>query len=153
MQVGLRAVHVDLDRARTFEADNQPRLILRPLGSVGTEDEVAGETLAVGGDEGRQLRASDLLLALEDELHVERQRARCPQERLDAEDAQEEVRLHVGGATAVEAAVANLRIERGRAPQVERIDGLNVEVTVDQHGGSARSMQPVSVDHGMPTRG
>jgi hypothetical protein len=153
VQIACSAANVNLDTAGAFQTDEQLRLILGPLAPVGAEDEVAGETLTVGCDEHRQLRACDLLFALQQELHVHRQRAPCPQHGLDAEDTDQQVGLHVTGAASVDAATANLRRERGRRPQLQRVNRLDIKVTVDQHGSSARGMQPIPVDHRVAGRG
>ncbi len=49
---------------------------------------------------------------------------------------QVELALVVDGAASEEPPVANLRLERGRGPEIERLRRLHVVVTVDQDGGS-----------------
>ena len=54
--------------------------------------------------------------------------------------------LVVGRAAREDPVADDDRLERRRRPQLERIDGLDVVVAVDEHRRSARRVQPVGVD-------
>ena len=102
------------------------------------------------GQEGRELRAADLLLALEEALDVDGEPARGREQRLEREDGHQHVALVVGGAARVDAAVLDHRLERRRGPLGDRIDRLDVEVAVDQDGrGGGAGVQPVCRHHRM----
>jgi hypothetical protein len=68
---------------------------------------------------------------------VHRERAGARQLARDVQQ-REEVALVVGGAAGVEAAVADLGLERRRRPRLERTRSLNVVVAVDEHGRRVR---------------
>ena len=64
----------------------------------------------------------------------------------------EHLSLVVGGATAMETAVAQRRLERRRHPLVEGIRRLDVVVPIDQERRRIGSMQPVRRDDRMASR-
>jgi hypothetical protein len=96
-----------------------------------------------------QRRAADLLLSLEETFDVERQAARCLEQRLQRQDRGEHVALVVAGAARIDAAIFDHRLERRAVPQFHRIDRLRVEVAVDHNRRLARRVQPVGIDNRM----
>ena len=97
-------------------------------------------------DERLEVRAADLLLALEDDADVDRQRPGLPEVRLERLDVHEQLPLVVGGAAREQLVVAHRRLERRRRPQLERVDRLHVVVPVEEHRRRAGRVQPVAVD-------
>ncbi len=93
-----------------------------------------------------RLRGADFLLALEHDLHVDRQPAGLLQMRFDRLEVHEDLALVVGRAARVDLAVADRGLERRRFPQVHRIDRLHVVVAVEEDGRRAFRAQPVAVD-------
>ena len=65
----------DVQADQALGGDRQRRLGRPPHRAVGGDDQVGGELVGVRAHVGRQVRAADLLLALEQELDVQRQRA------------------------------------------------------------------------------
>ena len=90
-----------------------------------------------------------LLLALEQERHVDRRRAADRPERLDRVEVHHELALVVGDAAPDEPAVAHERLERRVLPQVERVDGLHVVVAVDDHRRRTGRLVDPAVDDRM----
>ena len=84
--------------------------------------------------------AADLLLAVECEAHVDRERALLG-ELADGLDHHEHVPLVVGDAARVETAVARRQLEGRGAPQLERVGRLHVEVRVAEDGGRAAAVR------------
>lgn len=96
-----------------------------------------------------QLRAANLLLPLEEELEVQRQRTIRTQNRLDGQDGNEHIAFVVGGSARIDPAVAYVRFERRAAPELQWVSRLRIEVAVDQNSWPARRVQPLAVDDGM----
>ncbi|MEJ7666445.1 MAG: hypothetical protein WKG07_46485 [Hymenobacter sp.] len=101
-------------------------------------------------DEVVEVGAADLLFALDQELHVDRQVAVLLQMRLNRLEVHEDLALVVGRAARVDLAVANRRLERRGRPQVKRIDRLHIVVAVEQDGRRARRSEPLAIDDRMP---
>ena len=106
----------------------------------------AASSCLCDADEVVEVDAADLLLALDEELDVERQAAALLQVRLDRLDVHEHLALVVGGAARVDLAVAHGRLERRAGPQLDRIDRLHVVVAVEEDRRLAGRVQPVAVD-------
>jgi hypothetical protein len=94
---------------------------------------VAAEQRRVAPREGRQMGASDLLLALHHEAEVHGQRAQDVPDRGLRHRLRHHVPLGVGHAPAMELAVLHDGIEGLVAPLVEGIHRLDVVVVVEDH--------------------
>jgi hypothetical protein len=57
--------------------------------------------------------------------------------------------LVIGGAAAVEIAVARFGSERRRGPEIQRISGLNIVVAIEKNGGLAGSFEGFRVNQGI----
>jgi hypothetical protein len=100
-----------------------------------------------------EVGAADLLLALDDELQVDRQRALALQQAPHRLDLVEHLALVVDGAPGARLALDDDRLERRRVPQLERVDRLHVVVAVDEDRRRAGAgVQPVAVHGGGPGR-
>jgi len=89
-------------------------------------------------------------LALDDELHVDRQLAAMAlHQRLDGLDLHPQLALVVDCAAGVDVLVALGRLERRRDPLVQRLRRLDVIMRVAQDRGLAGRVQPVGVDQRM----
>src|SRR5438128_5979533 len=86
------------------------------------------------GSRGRTIRsgAPDLLLALDDELQVDRRPTFDALPCLDREELHDEVALRVRAASAPELAVLDRRVERIPLPFVQRVDRLDVVMLVHE---------------------
>ena len=71
------------------------------------------------------------------------------QQRLQRLYLRPHLALVVHRAASVDVAIALHRLEGRGFPFIQRIGRLNVIMPVDQHGGFARSMQPVSINQRM----
>ena len=119
---------------------------------VGQDDHVGGQLLPVGLEERLQRRGPDLLLALDDHLHVDGQPPRRLQVGRDRGDVHEHSRLVVDDTAAVETAIVPPRRLEGRGhPLLGPARGLDVVVGVEQHGGCALRVQPLPVHVRMPS--
>ena len=120
---------------------------------IRVQREVAGEQIAVVGDEVSHTRRADLLFTLDQKLEIDRQAAGV-QHRFDAVQNRRHLAFHVGRATRMDV-VAHKRGGKGVAcPQRQRIGGLHIVVPVDQHGGRGRpGARPCAKDDRMARRG
>ena len=97
---------LDLHHAARPAGDRGPPA--RVLGPVRHDDDVGGEQVAVRLGERAEERAADLLLAVEDELHVDRRREPERVHQLDRVQVTPDRPLVVGGAARVEQEAAQL---------------------------------------------
>ena len=98
----------------------------------------------MAGHEGRQVRAALLLLAVEEDLHVQGQLAGRGDHRLDGFQVREVLPLVVAAAPGVDAPVANRRRERRRLPEFQRLHRLHVVVPVQQQRATRAGHAPFS---------
>ena len=68
------------------------------------------------------------------------------QMRFDRFEVHEDLPLVVGRSARVDFAVANRGFKRRRLPEIERVDGLDVVVTVEEDRRSTGCVHPVAVD-------
>jgi hypothetical protein len=93
------------------------------------------------------VRGADFLLAFDDELDVDGQSAVALEETAHSFDLIEHLALVVDGPSRPALAVDDGGLERWRRPLVERVDGLDVMVAVDEGGrGAGAGVQVVAVD-------
>src|SRR5256712_10326132 len=90
------------------------------------------QDLLVRAEERSEVRAPDFLLALDDELQVDRRPALDALPCLDREELHDEVALRIRAASAPELAVLDHRVERISLPFVERVDRLDVVVLIHE---------------------
>src|SRR5690242_8650592 len=114
----------DLQRADAPARHGDGRQVDPPHGAVGRDDAVGGEALRVSGDEAAEMLAPDLLLALDQQLDVDRQPPLGAQERLGDKDGDQNRALVVGRTPRVEAAVAHRRLEGRAQPALQRVGRL-----------------------------
>ena len=146
MQIALRAAQIDLevDEAAQAVADRGDAAVEHRR--VRDHHDVGGEFVLVGLDEVVEIGGPDFFLALEDDADVHRQAAVLLQMRLDGLEVHEDLALVVGGAARVDLAVADRRLEGRRLPQVDRIDGLDVVVAVEEDRRRPLRCHPVAID-------
>ncbi len=152
MQIARGATHVDLvvREAAQPVADRWHAPVEHRR--IGNDHHVGRQLLFVTADVVVEVGAADLLLALEHDLDVDRQAARLLQVRFDGLEVHEDLALVVRGAARVDLAVADGGLEGRRFPQLERIDGLNVVVSVEEHRRRAGRAEPLAVDDGIAGR-
>ena len=126
----------DVQGDQALGGDRQRGLVGRHMRAVGGDHQVAGQLVGVRADVGRQVRAADLLLALEQELHVQRQPAALRQHRLEQRQHQQDRALVVGDAAA-RARRPRRPPSRTAASSTRRVaGGLHVVVAVDETVGA-----------------
>ena len=133
MEVDGRPLHVDLDVREAAQRRQNRRQPRREHRRIADDHRVAREALRLTLDEACEVRTADLLLAFGEHDDVHRQRAARAEVRLERLDVQVQLSLVVDGAARVDAAVPHGRLERRRLPQLERLGGLHIVVTVDEH--------------------
>ncbi len=138
MQRGVRSAGAQLEGDHAAHAEDYrgpARLVHRavaPHPEVGTARRVRGEPPADGGG---QVRAADLLLAVQHERDPARQGTGSPglMQRAQRQELGEVLALVVAGAPAVHPAVPDVGFERGSVPVAGRAGRLHVIVPVDEH--------------------
>ena len=100
VQVVAGALDRDRERGQSLGGNRERRLVRSPLRSVGRDNQVAGELAGVLAHVVGQVRAADLLLALDEELHVQRQSAPLRDRRPQHRDDQVDRPLVIGRAAA-----------------------------------------------------
>jgi hypothetical protein len=133
MRVRRERPHIEADTQRSLEAERdlrpavgQPRRAALPQRTVGLQQH------GVPADDLVEVRAADLLLAFDDPADADRERAGVIAQRADHRQPDRELAFVVGRATRKHLAVAQRRLERGRVPQLERVDRLDVVVVVEE---------------------
>ncbi len=100
----------------------------------------------------RQVRAADLLLAFEQELHVQRKGAFLGHERLGGLEHHVHRALVVGGAAPAHDIAVDGQLERGSTPVGCLTRRLDIVVPVDQDRRRAGSAEPFAADDGVTGR-
>ncbi len=149
VQVLGRAGHRDVERDETAAGDGHRGQIVPPLGAVSRNRDVAGEPVAQSLNGGFEMRAAAFLLALDEELEVDRRRAGDAVEGGGHEDRGEHRSLVVGGAAGIEPVVAHFGLEGRALPAVQGIGRLHVVVAVDEDGRRGGIDEPLTEDAGM----
>ena len=125
------APHDQLDVAEAPRPEHHAGRAGEGLGAVGRDREVAAKQLAMCLQDGSQPGREDLLLALEQHLHVERERA-LGQQALERDEHRDERPLHVRRTAPVHRVAADDGRER-RARPVRLVDHrLHVVVPVQE---------------------
>ena len=120
---------------------------------IGDGRDIAAQFVAMFSQKRRQVRATDLLFAFDQEDHVDGKFSVLSERFLDADDVRENLAFVVGRAAGIDHAGFDARLERRRFPQIERIGGLHVVMAVDEHRRPARAMVAAGEDHRMPAGG
>ncbi len=138
---------LDVEPDQAAQAGGEGRDADVPVAAVGDHDHVGAELVEVLLQQGREAVGPDLLLALDEHHHVDRQVV-----AVDPEGAEVggDAGLVVGGAAGVEAPVALGRLERRRVPVGVVVLGLDVVVGVEQDRLSALLPRALVRDHGRP---
>ena len=152
MEVDRGPDDVDLGVHQAAQADRDRRDVALEESRVADDPDVGGEPVAVRDEPALERRGTRLLVALEDELDVDRERPAGGEERLRGAEVHVDLTLVIRRAAGEHPAVDHGRLEGRRLPQIERIDRLDVVVAVDQGGRRVGRAQPVAVHDGMTRR-
>ena len=141
--MGQRA-YLDVHPDQAAQAGGQRRDADVPVARVGDHDDVGGQPVAVLAQQVGEGLGGDLLLALDEEPHGDRQ---VVAQRAERAHVHRDAGLVVGRAPAVEAVAADGGLERRGVPVGRVVLRLDVVVGVEQHDGSALGPLPLA-DHG-----
>ena len=150
VQVARGATHGHLRRDEPAQAVAQRRHVGRGAGRVRDDESVGREVPAVRVEVVVHDVPAALLLALDDDLEVHRERAGREDPALRREDHRERRPLVVGASARADLAVDHRRLERRRLPLVERVGRLDVVVAVEQQRRPAVAFDPRRVDRRQP---
>ena len=150
VQVGGRALRLDLGIHQAAQADAQRGQVGREQFGVGDQREVRLQLVLVLADVVGNGLAADFLFAFQDDAHVDRQLAVAGfHQRLEGLQLHPELAFVVHRAASIDVVVALGGLKRRRLPLVQRLGGLHVVVRVAEHGRLARGVQPVGIDQRM----
>src|SRR5579884_1650188 len=107
---------------------------------------VGSQQVAVALDEGREMRATNLLFAFDDELDRDRKRSVDLAQRSNRRQSADDVRFVVGDAAPEELSFADCWLERGSVPQLQRLRRLNVVVIVKEQRAVGRTASKAEDD-------
>ena len=128
------AVHVDTRPTRS------------PATTVRRDQHVGLQQVAIAVEDEGQGAAADLLLALEQELHVQGQASLGREPRLDGRDRDPERRFVVRCATRDDPAIDDRRLERRRVPQFDRVGRAARRNGRKPAAWGRRARQPGAID-------
>ena len=136
--------HLDVHADEAAQAGRERRDADVPVSRVRDHDDVRGQPVVVLAQQLGEGPGSDLLLALDEEPHGDRQVIAQGTQRTDVH---RDPRLVVGRAAAVEALAADNGLERRAVPVGGIVLRLDVVMRVKQHNRSALRSLPLT-DHG-----
>mmetsp|Transcript_6546 Transcript_6546/g.23540 ORF Transcript_6546/g.23540 Transcript_6546/m.23540 type:complete len:432 (+) Transcript_6546:156-1451(+) len=154
VHVAVRRLHLHLHRREAPERGDDSGLLLRELAAVRGEAKVGGKPVLVLALAQKVLQVGrpDLLLTLQQVLHVHGElTSRGLQDSLRGLDAEQDARLIVARAAALDPTVPRPGLEGLVIPQLEGVRWLHVVVRVDQHGGGALSVDVITIHYGLST--
>ncbi len=123
---------LDVGPHEAAQAGGERGLADVPVAGVGDHDHVGAQPVVMFAQQRREGVGADLLLALDEHHHVDRQVVAV---RPDRPEVGHDPGLVVGGAAAVEAAVPLGWLERRGVPVGRVVLRLDVVMRVEQHGG------------------
>ena len=129
------SLDVELDREVALEPEGDLGPAVEGEAAAFPEASVGLQQLGVTLDDRVEVRARNLLLALDDPADRHRQRAPVLAQGTDRRKADADLGLVVGRAARVEPAVTQRRFERRRLPELDRVDRLHVVVVVEEESG------------------
>jgi hypothetical protein len=143
--------HLDVDVDETAKTPGQRRQAGVQVGGVGQNENVRLQPVPVRTQEPLQARRADLLLSLDEDAHVDRQRSCRLEPRADRSDVDQDPGLVVDYPSTVDAPVrAECGLERSGVPTIESAGWLDVVVRVEKCRGCLGSRAvPLGHDRGM----
>ena len=152
VQVERRTLNVYLDAGETTEPCAERGQVRRNNRRVRHHEDVGTEPLLLAHHDLLEVYGPGLFLTFHDELEVQRAPPFTASTELHRLQVHPDLALVVDGTPGVEVAVADLRLERRRAPLVERIDRLDVVMAVDERSRQRGIDEALRVD-GRVSRG
>ena len=113
---------------------------------VRNDDDIGSQLALLVVQKRLKMLAADLLLALENQFDIDREPTAVLHAGFDRLEVHEDLTLVVRGATRINLAFPNGRLERRRFPFVQRVDRLHVVVPIKEDGRRPLGMEPVPVD-------
>ena len=154
VQILARTGHLHLDVGHAPQGVDDGRRVFAQDVRVRDHGHVGGQPSGVLPDKGGQVRAADLLLALDDALEVDRRGAGRPLKGLDRLDVDVGLALVVRGAPGEQVIAGHRRLKGRRLPLLQRVGWLDIIVAVDQDRRRLRAgRQPLGHDHRMSRGG
>ena len=96
--------------------------------------------------------ASDLLFPLDNHLQIHRERAAILHVCFNCLEMDKNLTFIVGRAASIEIVPADCCLKRRGRPKIQGVNGLDVVMTIEQHGRLTGSSHPFAVDNRMAFR-
>jgi hypothetical protein len=149
VQVGAGSLDGYVHRDQALGRDRHRWLAGPPHRPVRGYHEVGGQIPRVIADARRQVRAADLLLALEQELHIQRKRALLGEKGQRGAEDDVHRPLVVGRAAPADDVADAGELERRRVPFGQVTGRLHVVMPVDEYGRRPGGSEPLAGDDGV----
>ena len=153
MQIASRTAGFDLGVDQAAQAHAQRRDAFGVEFRIGYQRDVGLELRGIFRDVFGDRFAADFFFPFDQKLQIDGERAVDGAQRLHGFDVRVHLSLVVGRAARVEVAVAHGGLEGRGNPFIEWIGRLDVVMSVAQHRGLARRMQPIRVNQRMACGG
>ncbi len=154
MQVGRSRDDAERTGHQTTHRDVGRRDVRGDHPGIGHDNRITGESVAVAQEEIFEVWAPHLLLALDEQLQVDRKRSGCAEPVTGGLDLVGHLALVVDRPPGEQLVTDDHRLEGWMGPCLQRIDRLDVVMAVDQHRGRiGPGAGPLRVHRGMPGRG
>ena len=140
VEVGGGPAHDDFHRGDAAQALGQRGVALRDHSRVRDGDDITAQLGAAGADKVIEIRAADFLLAFDEEDEIDRQGSFFAEEVNRTEDVGEDLSFVVRRPAGEDTLVADGRFERRGGPEIHRFLGLDIIVSVNEHGRLARRL-------------
>ncbi len=151
MQIDFSATRLDLGIHQSTQTDAERRKVRRIHFRVGDQRKVTFEFLRILGHEFGDRLASNLFLAFEQELYIDRQSAATTLHKgLKSLQMHEHLSLVVHSAPRIEVLIALRGLKRRSSPLVQWIGRLDIVVAVAKSSWLGGSVQPIRIDQRMP---
>ena len=116
---------------------------------IGDGHHITGELVAVSGQERTEIRATNFLFAFKKCDQIDGQVTVGGHRLAQAIGVGHELPFVVSGAAGENDAILDARLEWGSEPEIQRVSGLHVVVTIQQYGRASRAVGVAGYDDGV----
>ena len=146
VEIARRSLRFHFHVHQAAQADAESGYAVSEQFGIGDQRHVGFQFLRMFGNVLGDRLAADFLLALNQELHIERKCAMHGLQGFDGLDVHVHLTLVIAGATGIDVAVADGWLKGRRVPKLQRVRRLNVVVPVAENSRFPGRMEPIGVD-------
>ena len=153
MQIGGGAGDADFEGGDATQSVGEGRNAGRDHSCVRNSDDIAGELVAVGEKKLLEMDAPDFLFAFDEHEEVHGEISELLERFCDPEEMRKNLSFVIGSTASKDEAIGDARGKGWSNPEVERIDGLDIIVAVNQNRAAPRLMKIASENDRMTCSG